>query len=392
MVAGTVCALQVGAQAAPATLVWRGDRLAAARQRVAAGDRSLQPALDALRAAADQQLEAAVVAVTDKRGLLAPTGDPHDYFSLSPYWWPDPSKPDGLPYIRRDGETNPESKRDLDEPRVRSLDVNVSTLALAAYFTGDARYAARAARQIKAWFLDPATRMNPHLRFSQNVRGNPDERGSGIIDARHFIAVVDAARLLEGTPAFTASDAAALKGWMRDYLQWLRTSPNGAHEHDAKNNHGSWYAAQAAAIAMYVGDSATVRTLAEEAKARIGWQIAPDGSQAEEMVRTRSLHYSAFNLEALSTLAELARHVGVDLWRYEAPSGGSLRRALDRVAMYAPRPAEWPGPQIDPFDPSGLVETLRRAHAGMGAPVYASVLAALPAKTVATARSALLYP
>jgi hypothetical protein len=392
MVAGTACALQVSAQAAPATLVWRGDRLAAARERVAHGDRSLQPAVDALRAAAEQQLQATVVVVTDKRGLLAPTGDPHDYFSLSPYWWPDPSKPDGLPYIRRDGETNPESKRDVDEPRVRNLGLNVSTLALASYVLGDARYAARAAQQIKAWFLDPATRMTPHLRYAQTVRGNPDERGSGIIDARHFIAVVEAARLLEGTPAFTASDADALKRWMREYLQWLRTSPNGAHEHEAKNNHGSWYAAQTAAIALYVGDTATVRTLAEEAKARIGWQVAPDGAQAEEMVRTRSMHYSAFNLEALSTLAELARYVDVDLWHYQAPSGGSLRRALDRVAQYAPRPTEWPGQQIDAFDPTALVETIRRAQAGLGEPAYAAVLAALPAKMVTTSRSALLYP
>ena len=28
--------------------------------------------------------------------------------SVGPYWWPDPSKPDGLPYIRKDGHKNPE--------------------------------------------------------------------------------------------------------------------------------------------------------------------------------------------------------------------------------------------------------------------------------------------
>src|SRR5213594_3592179 len=32
--------------------------------------------------------------------------DPHDYYSEGPYWWPDPKNPRG-PYIRKDGERNP---------------------------------------------------------------------------------------------------------------------------------------------------------------------------------------------------------------------------------------------------------------------------------------------
>jgi hypothetical protein len=36
-----------------------------------------------------------------------PSGDKHGYLSEALYWWPDPSKQDGMPYIRRDGETIP---------------------------------------------------------------------------------------------------------------------------------------------------------------------------------------------------------------------------------------------------------------------------------------------
>src|SRR5439155_3625714 len=175
-----------------------GDGLSRTRERLRAGDGSLRPALDQLLHDAMRARAAAPVAVTDKTTVLPPSGDKHDYFSLSPYWWPDPSKPDGLPYIRRDGETNPESKKDLDQPRIATMGANVRDLSLAYYFTGKSGYASRAAQQLRAWFLDPATRMNPHLRFSQLVRGNDKERGSGIIDTRWFIEAIDAANLLRG--------------------------------------------------------------------------------------------------------------------------------------------------------------------------------------------------
>ncbi len=95
--------------------------LARTREQLRAGDTTLRPALDKLLRVAALARDATPVAVTDKTTLLPPSGDRHDYFSLSPYWWPDPGKPAGLPYIRRDGETNSESKRDLDQPRVATL-------------------------------------------------------------------------------------------------------------------------------------------------------------------------------------------------------------------------------------------------------------------------------
>jgi hypothetical protein len=376
----------------PRPLTLRREALGRAKERLRIDGRELQPALDRLRQDADKALAAPIVAVTDKKTLLPPSGDAHDYFSLSPYWWPDPSKPDGLPYIRRDGVTNPESKRDLDQPRVAQMGGNVSTLALAWYFTGDDRYARRAGQQLRAWFIDPATRMTPHLRFSQLVRGNPEERGSGIIDTRWFIEAVDASELLEGAPGWTDADEQALRRWMADYLTWLQTSPNGKHEQAARNNHGSWYAAQTATYALFTGDTALVRRIATDAKARIGWQITPDGQQPIELERTRSMHYSGFNVEALSRVAELGRHVNVDLWRYEAPNGASLRRAMDHLAKYLPEPATWPGQQIDSIDVADMLRVLRRAQMAYDAPIYEPVLAKLDRATVQADRSALLYP
>jgi Alginate lyase len=393
------CACCAGAESAalrggagPDVITLRADQLVQAKARLAAKDAQLSPAYEKLIRDADKALVAPIVAVTDKHTMLPPSGNTHDYYSLSPYWWPDPSKPDGLPYIRRDGVTNPESKQDLDQPRVAEMGGNVQTLALAWYFSGDERYAERAARQLRAWFLDSATAMTPHLRYSQLVRGNPNERGSGIIDTRWFIEAADGARLLRGSRSWSTADDAALQKWFTQYVAWLRTSPNGEHEHAAKNNHGSWYAAQVASLALFTGDSMTARALAEEGKARIGWQVMPNGDQPFELARTRSLHYSSFNVEALSRLAEVGRSVGVDLWHYQAPQGGSLRIAIDHLAQFAVDPKRWTGTQIDEAPAELFVIHLRRGDVAYPGAPYLAVLRSLPADDAQRDRSALLYP
>lgn len=389
-IAGASAAGQSGGQ--PRVIALRPEALAEARTLVRAHDPAVAAAYDKLLRDADKALAAPLVAVTDKHTLLPPSGDKHDYYSLSPYWWPDSTKPGGLPYVRHDGVINPESKHDLDQPRVAQLGDRVQALALAYYLSGNETYASRAAQQLRTWFLDSATKMNPHLRYAQLVRGNPKERGSGIIDTRWFIEVIEGIGLLDGSAAWTAADQNAMKQWFAAYEHWLLTSPNGKHEHAAKNNHGSWYAAQTATIAMFVGDTATARQLVNEAKPRIGWQITATGEQPIELERTRSMHYSGFNVEALSRLAEVARQLGVDLWHYQAPEGGSIQKAIDHLAKYMADPGTWPGKQIDKVEPDLMIIHLRRANWVYGGPAYRAVLAQLPATLVAADRSALLYP
>jgi len=99
----------------PASVITlRSEALASARTLVRAKDARTAAAYASLIQDANKALTAPIVAVTDKKTLMPPSGDKHDYFSLSPYWWPDSTKPSGLPYIRRDGVTNPESKRTED--------------------------------------------------------------------------------------------------------------------------------------------------------------------------------------------------------------------------------------------------------------------------------------
>ena len=122
---------QVREEKAPRVYQSSGAVLADLRRRVAAKDPMLSRAIDLLRADADASLTAGPFTIVDKKHPL-PGIDPHEYVSLARYFWPDPTKPDGLPYISRDGETNPEID-EYDAKPLREMSAHVYTLALAGY-------------------------------------------------------------------------------------------------------------------------------------------------------------------------------------------------------------------------------------------------------------------
>lgn len=308
-----------------------------------------QQAWQALQREADKALKAPLMSVTDK-GLMPPGGSKHDYLSLSAYWWPDAAAPGGLPWVRRDGQINPASKNnDSDGVRLAAFTARVQTLTLAWYFSGDDRYASRAIALIRRWFTDPATRMNPNLNYAQGVPGRADGRRSGVLDGRYLATrIVDSLLILRRAPGWRQEDEQQMQQWMSDYLHWLQTSRLGKSEARAENNHGSWYNAQVAGIAWYLGRPEVISLMLEQAQKRMNDQFAVDGSQPKELARTRSFHYSWFNLQALTALATVARHSGAgDLWHYRTPQQASLLTALDFMAPYSDSGKTWPYPSLD---------------------------------------------
>ncbi|MDD4268262.1 MAG: alginate lyase family protein [Pirellulales bacterium] len=346
-----------------------GASLATTRQRVAAGDPALADALARLRHEAQSALQAGPFSVVDKKSA-PPSGDRHDYMSLGPYWWPDPGKPGGLPYIRRDGQVNPEGEA-FDRKPLNKMTSAVETLALAYYLTGHGPYAEHAARLLRAWFLDEATRMNPHLKYGQAIPGRTEGRGIGIIDTAQLTRLVDAVGMLAGAPCWTAADQRGLEAWFRQYLAWLRESRHGRDESRAGNNHGTWYDVQVATFALFAGEEETARDVLQKAAARrIAAQIEPDGRQPQELARTRSFDYSTMNLRGMFELATLGQRLGIDLWHFESTDGRSIRRALDWLIPFALGEKRWPHEQLGGLRPARLASLLRRAAAVYQEPRY----------------------
>lgn len=307
----------------------------------------------------DKQVQSALAApIVDitRKVRPSPTGDAHDYVSYGRYFWPDPKKPDGLPYIQEDGHPNEAQIALGDERLLGALIKNVRALAAGWVVHQHEDCARRAAAWSHVWFVAPATRLNPAFEYAQIQLGRNQNHGSpfGLIDTRGLAGLAAAVQSLHGAPGFGPEEEAAVRIWFASYLHWLTTSPNGRRAHEAKNNHGSWYLVQAIAIAQYLGRDDAARAFAREDLARIDWQIEPDGRQPLEIRRTDGLSYSLFNLEAQMDVAELAAPLGIDLWDYEAPRGGSLKKALAYLQPFDAAPEKWPHNQRAKREPGFL--------------------------------------
>ncbi len=276
-------------------------------------------------------------------------GGPHDYFSEADYWWPDPANPGG-PYLQRDGMSNPDN---FDEHRkaMRRLSVDVPALVAAWKLTGEARYAEHAVRHLRAWFVDEATRMSPHLRYAQAIHGRVAGRGTGIIDTLHLVEVARGADVLTAAPAFDAAARGGVRAWFADYLRWMTTDKNGIEERDAKNNHATCWALQAAAFGRLAGNEEVVSYCRDRFKTvLLPNQMAADGSFPEELRRTKPYGYSLFNLEALAGIAQLLSTPGHDLWNFTLPDGRGMRRAMQFMVPYVRDKKSWPKPPDVMYD------------------------------------------
>jgi parallel beta-helix repeat protein len=343
------------------TVYWEGSRLVEAKREAKRPSDELKKSLDNLRRQADRAISSGPYSVIFKKET-PPSGDKHDYMSFSRYWWPNPDTLDGLPYIRRDGEVNRKLRRRGDRDQIGQLTQDASILSLAYFFFEEEKYAKHATELIHVWFLNADTKMNPHMKFGQAVPGRAVGRGVGILDTRSFIMLLDSVALLSSSDHWDAASHQKLQNWFSEYLVWLRTSDLGKEEAAAKNNHGSWYAAQTSRIALFVGEEDVAHDIIRQVQQkRIPMQFESDGSQPTELARTLSLHYSFFNLEALSIVARTAESLDIDLWESNLKSE-CLRTGIDYLMPYTKKEKEWPYTQRQAFSLSrGATSLLRMA-------------------------------
>jgi hypothetical protein len=360
--------------------------LADVKRRLAAGDQTLQPAMDALLKDAAKALKVIPISVMDKPEAF-PGADKHDYVSYAPYFWPNPQTKDGLPFVRHDGKRNREQTAKGDSPQFGKMLSSVNVLSLTYGLTGDEQYAAQAARLLKTWFIDPATRMNPNFTHAQAVLGVNTGRGTGLIEFNSMPHFVDGLTLLKSSRSWPAEDQSAMKEWLTQYAHWLATSKEAADERAASNNHGSWFDVHEASLLIYLGHLDAAREICEKAKTRrIARQIEPDGRQPLEESRADGFGYSVFNINALFSLAALAERVDVDLWRFETPDGRSIRKAITYLAPFTDPATQWPHNQMNALNRAALLPALLQATWIYGNETFATSLHRLSAAEAAANR------
>ena len=372
---GTTWAQNKESTGQPNLLLGNGDQLERVKLGLSKGQPELVAALTDIVSGANAALETPDVNVVDW-GVLPPSGDPHDYFSYSPYWWPDPENPNG-PYIWRDGEINPD-RYTSDISQIEILVQRITNLVPAWYFTKDERYAKSAVKQLRVWFLDAKTKMNPNMNFGQKRRGHNYNSPSGVLEAWRMRWLIDCAILLESYSGWTEKDAKALRTWFGKFATWMVESPTGIEESMQPNNHGTWYNAQLILYALYGNNKYLARKQLDDMPARIFAQVFIDGRQPQELIRTRSLDYSMYNARGLVTVARLGQHLGYDLFAYRSLEGRSISLAVNYMTPYIFGEQEWPLKQLRPHSTESAAQLFWTAALGFRDRQYADLLRKLP--------------
>ena len=344
----TICALLTMSASTVAQSILDAKQLAYAKAHLK--DAAYSQAFRNLVSLADDDLLLKPPTVMTKEYIPA-SGSKHDYVSLARYAWPDETQPNGLPYVMRDGVSNPELKK-FDRNKLSAMANAVYRLSLAYYFSGEEKYAQKATELIRVWFIDKKTKVNPNLRFAQHVPGKADGRCYGVIDAYSYVKMLDGVQLFEKSKSFTQKDSKLLKAWFSQLLKWLLTHPQAIEESYQKNNHATAYDVQVAAYALYTGNKKVFSDIVDNfPKRRIATQIMPDGKQPYELRRTLAFGYSQFNLKHIIDLMLMIKHQGVDFRQYCVSGEHSFFKAMDFLAPYMGKSvSDWPYQQISGWE------------------------------------------
>ena len=271
-------------------------------------------------------------------------GGIHDFYSEGDYWWPNPDNPDG-PYIQKDGQTNPDNFTAHRLAMIRFSQV-IGSLASAYLVTGDEKYVQHAFKHLNAWFVNPTTRMAPHLLYAQAIKGITTGRGIGIIDTIHLMEVAQGTRVMQQSAAVRPEELAAVKKWFADYLVWLTTHRNGIAEMNAKNNHGTCWVMQVASFAALTENEELLERCRKRYKeVLLPSQMAEDGRFPLELSRTKPYGYALFNLDAMATICQILSTEKDNLWTYTAEKGQTLKKGIEFMYPFIKDKSVWRYPR-----------------------------------------------
>lgn len=278
-------------------------------------------------------------------------GGSQDFYSNGDFWWPNPNTPDGLPFVQWDGETNP-GNFTAHRKSMRNMRTCTAHLAAAYHITGDEKYAAKAVDFLQVFFLNPATKMNPHLLYAQAIPGVCHGRGIGIIDTLHLVDVPVAIEKLKNSPHMSPDIYHGLQQWFSQYLHWITTHPQGIEEMNHPNNHGVCWNVQAAMFAKFTNNTevmALCRTRYKEVY--LPEQLAADGSFPAEIKRTKPYNYSCFTADNMANICHILSTEADNLWIFTLPDGRGIKTAIEYITPFIFNIDTWPHHQdVQYFD------------------------------------------
>ncbi len=203
-------------------------------------------------------------------------------------------------------------------------------------------FARHAAKHLQAWFVTPATRMEPSLNFAAvapGTGGHPD----GVADTSALAEIAQSIPFLIRSEALSPEDTAAVKGWFAAFLKWLTTSRLAVLARDRKDHIGSSWLMQCAAYARLTGDDTALAELRHRFKTvTLRAEILADGAFPHELTTLNPYRNSLFNLDLLAAACDLLSTRFETLWDFQLQDGPGLRVAIARHVPYIEDRGVWP--------------------------------------------------
>lgn len=277
------------------------------------------------------------------KSQLPPSNSKNDYYSMAPYWWPDETKEDGIPYKRKDGKVNPESKQIIDGYMLGSISTDVYKLGLAYFYTQDEKYVKWINELIAVFFINTETKMNPHFNYAQLIPGRKRlEGGSITIGSVSFIRFLEGVQFVKHSREFDQEQLHKLKQWFSDFVSWMENDNAPKMESKAQNNIGVYYTAQLVTYHLFIGNEAKAKNILEtQGKYIVDKQISHDGALKAELKRATPWSYVRYTITAFDYLVALSDILDVDLYCYANAEGGSIDKMYKWLLPYAESKKRW---------------------------------------------------
>ena len=203
-----------------------------------------------------------------------------------------------------------------DAEQLHHMMNNVFLLATAAAVTKRDGFGRAVVEQLRVFFADPETGMNPRLTF-------PDNKATDLVDLYDMPRVLDAIALIQDHMPDPA--VRALKGWFTTFLSKV----DGIQFHyypEHAGLTGAPYDVLRMSIATWLGKPNIVREQAAALQGRLERAIKAEGESQLPV---------ALQMDALAVSAELALRAGIDLWGHKTQSGRTLLDAVQALVTDA---------------------------------------------------------
>ncbi len=216
----------------------------------------------------------------------------------------------------------------------------IAALAAGFLLTKDDAYAQRTLPHLKAWLVDPATRLDPLFSTAGCAPGTSAGTPMGVVD---LVPLAELARALSFlTDVLNPEDLTAIQTWFTDTQHWLDENRQAFIARESKDRRASAWLLVSSAIARFTRDENTLEANRKRFRQHtLRNQISRDGTFPQEVASSNPYRNTLFNFDLLAGACQLLNSQFDLLWDFELIDGVGLRIVAAYLYPVISHPERW---------------------------------------------------